>query len=241
MLLGGINRGEMCIVESSVEPDLDRARFEMPRPRSRVPKCCAICRAFGRSARNWKPKTCIVSSIECLYLINMFKFESTMELKDGKGDSGALCEHWPGQTGGIWQSRLWPCEQDCYIRKVVFMSDDYSINASVGEFTAETPLIAKRSVTEKGTPKNIGYILSAVYFVLRTYLIGIYIGSAIWSHGHLCPRCELEVGICLATTDQLFSSHLRLSVDQYVSSLLRRGSHSHGVALYVLHGRLAVR
>lgn len=50
------------------------------------------------------------------------------------------------------------------------MAEDYSINGPLSEFTAETPLIAKRGVTKKGTPKNLGYILSGVYFVLRTYV-----------------------------------------------------------------------
>jgi hypothetical protein len=44
---------------------------------------------------------------------------------------------------------------------------DYE-NININGDGPETPLIAKRAVTEKGTPKNIGYLLSIVYFVLCT-------------------------------------------------------------------------
>lgn len=47
--------------------------------------------------------------------------------------------------------------------------EDVNINGD----TPETPLIAKRAVTKSGTPKNVGYVPSIVYFVLCMYSKGV--------------------------------------------------------------------
>lgn len=72
---------------------------------------------------------------------------------------GVICG---SASGGLLTTT--PCQ-------FVIMEGPYSINAVTDDITEDTPLIAQRSVSKHGTPKNIGYLLSVVYFILRMYFI----------------------------------------------------------------------
>lgn len=63
------------------------------------------------------------------------------------------------------QSRLYGSLEFTPVVTLSFMDPE---RLNINGDTPETPLIAKRGVTKSGTPKNVGHVLSVVYFVLCT-------------------------------------------------------------------------
>lgn len=86
--------------------------------------------------------------------------------------------------------------------------EDVNINGD----TPETPLIAKRAVTKSGTPKNVGYVPSIVYFVLLTFGYPLINMSLVYYQAGVIPTVLLFIffSVLSAFLNLLFSDGIAL-------------------------------